>query len=369
MSGLKVAFLTEFFYPHVGGCETRYLEIGRRLAVKGHEIHVFTIQYDLNLAKEEQIEGIHVHRYAYSKKYVSEDGFRSFGGILKYSIASFGRLRQSEFDVYYSNQWPMLHSVCVKPITSPLIQEWCEVWDNLLKVTLMQKLLKNIGDYNVAVSEFTQQRLINLLKIDPRKTALVPNGVNVARFFNSTDKVRGRIVYAGRIAPHKHVELLVDAFREVKKKIPEAELHIVGSGMCLESIKNRAADIKDCFVHGFVPEDQMVELFKSAWLFVLPSEREGSGIAVMEAMAAGVPFITVDYPNNATKELCQFNCGLVVDPLESAIASAIIQLFNDEQLWKALSKNALSAAKKYDWDMVTNQMEAVFDMVVNNSGK
>ncbi len=369
MSGLKVAFLTEFFYPHIGGCETRYYEIGRRLAAKGHEVHVFTIRYDLDLPKEEQIEGIHVHRYAYSKKYVSEDGFRSFSGILKYSIESLRRLRQSEFDLYYSNQWPMLHSVFVKPVIAPLVQEWCEVWDNLLKATIMQRLLKNMGNYNVAVSEFTQQRLINHLKIDPEKTIMIPNGVTVSRFVNSGNKVRGRIIYAGRIVPHKHVELLVEAFREVKNKIPEAELHIIGSGICLESIRSQAADIKDCFVHGFLPEDQMIELLKSSWLFVLPSEREGSGIAAMEAMATGAPFVTVDYPNNAAKELCQFNCGLVVEPQGSAIASAIIQLYNNEALWKELSENALNVAKKYDWDMITNQMEAFFGTVVNSSGK
>ena len=127
MSGLKIAFLTEFFYPHIGGCETRFLEIGRRLVAKGHEIHVFTIQYDCNLPKEEQIFGMKVHRYAYSRSYISQDSFRSFGGILKYSVASLVHLLGSNFDIYYSNQWPMLHSIVVKPVATPLIQEWCEV--------------------------------------------------------------------------------------------------------------------------------------------------------------------------------------------------------------------------------------------------
>lgn len=369
VSGLKVAFLTEFFYPHIGGCETRYLEIGRRLATKGHEIHIFTIQYDLDIPKEELIEGIHVHRYAYSKNYISEDGFRSFSGILKYAASTFRRMKKSNFDIYYFNQWPMLHSVFLKHTIVPLVQEWCEVWDNLPQAILMQKLLKNVSNYNVAVSEFTQQRLVEILKINPKKTILIPNGVSGARFFSSNEKLRGRIIYAGRIVPHKHVELLVEAFREVKKKIPEAELHIIGSGISLESIKNRASDIKDCYVYGFLPESRMIELLKSAWLFVLPSEREGSGIAAMEAMAAGIPFVTVNYPNNASKELCRFNCGVVVEPLSDSIASAIVQIYNNKELWKELSENALNVAKKYDWDMITNQMEAFFRMVVNNSAK
>jgi glycosyltransferase involved in cell wall biosynthesis len=366
---LKIAFLTEFFYPHIGGCERRFMEIGRRLATKGHEIHVFTIQYDQYLPKEETINGINVHRYAYSENYVSSDGFRSFGGIVKYSAMSFMRLLGSGFDIYYSNQWPLLHSLFAKPVAAPLIQEWCEVWTNFVKVTFMQKLLKNVGDYHVAVSEFTKQRLTDRLNIDPSKIVVIPNGVDVAKFASSGDKVWGRIIYAGRIMPHKHVDLLVKAFREVKKKIPSAELHIVGSGSSLQSIKNMAEDIKDCYVYGFLPEDQLVDLLKSAWLFVLPSEREGSGIVVLEAMASGIPFVTIDHPDNAVKDFCHFNCGLVVKPCGSSIAASIIHLYDNKDLWKELGDNALNFAKRYDWDIIAERMEDFFGMVVNNAGK
>ena len=366
---LKIAYLTEFFHPHIGGCETRHMEIGRRLATRGHEIHVFTIQYDQNLPKEEEVNGITVHRYAYSRNYVSPDGFRSFGGIVKYSASSLMRLLGSDFDLYYSNQWPILHSLCAKPVASPLIQEWCEVWTNFLKVTLMQKLLKNVGDYHVAVSEFTRQRLSNLLKIKPSKVVVIPNGVNFAKFNTLRTKVWGRIVYVGRIVSHKHVKLLVDAFREVKKKIPTAELHVIGSGSELHSVRNWAAGIKDCFIHGFLPEKQMIDLLKSAWLFVSPSEREGSGIVVLEAMAAGVPFVTLDYSENAVKELCGFKCGLMVEPSEISIATAITQLHSNEEQWKELSVNAFNFAAKYDWDIITNHVEDFFGVVMNNVRK
>ena len=366
---LKIAFITELFHPHVGGCERRFMEIGRRLATKGHDIHVFTIQYDRNLPKEEQVNGITVHRYAYSGNYVSPDGFRSFGGIMKYSVESFIRLLGSDYDLYYFNQWPLLHSLFAKPVATPLIQEWCEVWTNNTKVTLMQKMLKNVGDYHVAVSEFTKQRLLNLLNIDSSKVTVIHNGVDLTKFSNSRTKIWGRIVYAGRIVPHKRVKLLVNAFREVKKKIPTAELHIIGSGSELQSVKNMATGIKECYVHGFLPEDQMVDLLKSAWLFVLPSEREGSGLAVLEAMAAGVPFITINHPDNATKELCQFKCGLIVEPHETSIATAITQLFSNEEQWNELSVNALNFAKSYDWDTITNHAEDFFGEVVKNARK
>ncbi|MDH5689840.1 MAG: glycosyltransferase family 4 protein [Candidatus Bathyarchaeota archaeon] len=355
---MKIALLTELFYPHMAGCERRFLEIGKRLARGGHEVHVFTLRHSGNLPKEELIEGMLVHRYADSTNYVSPKRFRSFNGVLKYSFATFFRLLAQDFDVYYSNEWPLLHSLCAKPVASPLVQEWCEVWTNSLKVTLLQKLLKRLGDYHVAVSEFTKQRLLNFLKFDPEEVSLVPNGVDNSRFYSDPhDKVFGRIIYVGRIVPHKHVEMLVDAFHRVKEKASETELHIVGSGSSLLSIEEKASGVNDCFVHGFLPDSRLIDLLKSAWLFILPSEREGSGIAALESMAAGTPVITVNFPNNATKEMIDGMNGLVVSPKAEAIAEATLALLDDENRWLKMSNCACSFAKEYDWELIAKKLE------------
>jgi glycosyltransferase involved in cell wall biosynthesis len=355
---LKIAFLIELFYPHVAGCERRFFEIGKRLARRGHEVHVLTLQYDRNLPKEEFIEGIAVHRLAYSTNYILPNGSRSLNGVLKYSLATFRELLGESFDVYYSNQWPMIHSIIMKPIASPLVQEWCEVWSTPPKVMMLQKALIALCEHHVAVSEFTERRLTTFLGLDGERVSVIPNGVDYQNLCkNSEKKVPGRILYIGRIVPHKHVEMLVEAFRIVKEKAPHAELHIVGSGPCLPSIKDQASKIKDCFVHGFLPEDEMLKLLKSSWLFVLPSEREGSSIVVLEAMAAGLPFITCNYPNNAAKELVQYECGVTVNPSENFIASAILRFLNNEEMWNKMSRNAQEFASKHDWEFIADMME------------
>ena len=149
--------------------------------------------------------------------------------------------------------------------------------------------------------------------------------------------------------------------------MPEAELHIIGSGPSMRLIKDRASGLSDCFIHGFLPDDLMIDLLKSSWLFVLPSEREGSGIVALEAMAAGLPFITVDYPDNGAKKLAHSECGLAVSPTSSAIASATLQLLKDEDKWKEMSNNALDFSKEHDWDIVAERMEAFLHMVANHA--
>jgi len=352
----------------MAGCERRFLEIGKRLAERNYEIHVFTLRYDNDLSEEEQIVGMFVHRCANSTKYLLPNGFRSLGGVFKYSFATLVRLLGQDFDVCYSNQWPMVHSVIAKPAASSLIQEWCEVWHTSLKITILQQFLKRVGDYHVAVSEFTKRRLLYFLELAPEKVTVVPNGVDNSRFrCNPHNKVWGRIVFVGRLVPHKHIELLVDAFRRVKDKVPEAELHIIGYGPSMPSIKDRVLNLRDCYIHGFLPDDRVIDLLKSSWLFVLPSEREGSSLAALEAMATGSPLITVDYPDNGAKELASAGCGLAVNPTSSAVASAILQLLNDEDLWKEISNNALDFSKEHDWDVVTEHMETFLRMVTSNA--
>jgi glycosyltransferase involved in cell wall biosynthesis len=291
-------------------------------------------------------------------------------GVLKYSLAVVKELLGPGFDVYYSNQWPMIHSIIVKPVASPLVQEWCEVWSTPPKIMMLQKTLKAICEHHVAVSEFTKQRLTTLLGFDQQRVSVIPNGVDYQNFSRGSEKkVWGRIIYVGRIVPHKHVEILVDAFRQVKQKVPEAELHIVGSGPSLPSIEDQASKIKDCFVHGFLPEHEMLKLLKSSWLFVLPSEREGSSIVILEAMAAGLPFITCNYPNNAAKELAKHKCGVGVNPNSVSVASATIQFLNNDGAWKEMSFNARRFAEEHDWDSVTSHMEHLLCKVSRSAHK
>ena len=364
---MKIALITELFFPHMAGCERRFFEIGRRLATRGHEVHVFTIRYDRDLPEEQIIQGMFVHRYAYSKNYILPEASRSLSGVIRYSIQTFTKLIGRGFDVCYSNQWPMLHSPFVKLAGFPTVQEWCEVWTNSVKANILQNILKNSGHRHVAVSDFTKQRLVRHLKLNSKDIFVVPNGVNKSLY--STDlenKKRGRIVYVGRLVSHKHVDLLMDSFREVKEKITDAELHIVGTGQLLSSLKEKSFLIRDCFVHGFMPDEQMSDLLKSAWLFVLPSEREGSGIVALEAMAAGVPVVTINYPDNAVKELAKYKCCSVANPDAKSIASEILCLYKNEEAWNKMSKNASKFSADYNWDVISKRLEDVMYEVTSS---
>ena len=353
---MRIVFLTELFYPHIGGTEKRFFEIGRRLVSRGHDVRVLTVGYNRSLLREETIEGMDVCRCAYSDPYLNPRYYRSLTGILKFSTSAISKLlRNEDYDVIYMNQWPVLPSFLSTLLPDSFVQEWCEVWPG--KMGLIQRLQGKFTQNHVAVSKFTERRMVDQLKIEPVSITTIPNGVDYDRYSSCPqDKKWGRIIYIGRLSPHKNIEFAIDAYSLAKSELPDLEFHIVGDGSQYSLILELAGNVEDCHVHGSLTEDEMLELLGSSWLLIQPSEREGSGLVALEAMAAGTPVLTVDRPCNALKDLSPEL--VAVSPLEKwAFASAIRDVYMDEEDWNEISSKSRLFASFYDWDQITDTME------------
>ncbi len=362
---MRIAILTELFHPHIGGTEVRLYEISKRLVRRGHEVNVFTIQYSPHAIQEEDLEAIHVNRYAYSSGYLFSDGFRSWSGVLKYSLSTVLRALGTDYDIYYFGQWPILHSLLTKPVVSPCIQEWCEVWYK--KIATLEKILARTMNNHVAVSEFTKRRMVEFLNLPPDRITVIPNGVELQKFNQKSDKKRGRIVYVGRVVQHKGLDLLIEAFKTIHKKAPEVELYIAGSGAHLQTIKDNTQRLEGVYVLGHISETEKIRLLESSWLFIMPSSREGSSIALLEAMAAGTPVLTLNHPDNATKHFCTYGNGVIVPPSSTSVASAVLKLLSNENEWNNMSKAALDYARQCDWNLVVDRVEHYFRSVMRNN--
>ncbi len=143
--------------------------------------------------------------------------------------------------------------------------------------------------------------------------------------------------------------LLMEAFKQVRERVPDATLHLVG--------QDRVPEMPSVVNHGFVADRaRLRELMKSAHVFVLPSLTERFGIALIEAMAASTPVIASDY--GALPEIVG-DSGMVVrrnDP--DGLAQAIVRLLTDTALAKQFGENGRRRfEQKYNWDSVWAQMK------------
>jgi glycosyltransferase involved in cell wall biosynthesis len=107
---------------------------------------------------------------------------------------------------------------------------------------------------------------------------------------------RRYLLYSGRLAPVKRVDLLIDAFAQIGAERPEWDLLIVGDGPLRDELHRRvpAAVASRVVWVGFLEQDQLAAAYHAADVLVLPSDREPWAVVVQEALAAGLPVVASD---------------------------------------------------------------------------
>lgn len=161
-----------------------------------------------------------------------------------------------------------------------------------------------------AVVTPTRAILRELQSIAPRmrRTAVVPNGVDVVRFKPDLDgrPIREKygleaaevLLHVGRVAPEKDIGFLLEAFSRLSRKRPELRLMIVGTGPHLpvyRRLVERSGMQDKVIFAGFVPEEELPLCYAACDALATASKFETQGLAVLEAMACGKPVVAVNY--------------------------------------------------------------------------
>lgn len=148
----------------------------------------------------------------------------------------------------------------------------------------------------VAVSPSTVEAMRTRLRW-PGPVYVVPNGNTTAPADLPPRAATPTIVCLGRLVPQKRVDRLVDAVAELRERIPDLALHVIGGGPEEAALRAQAVPHGAAItVHGRVSETVKSELLGRAWLNVTLSDGEGWGLAVLEAAAHGVPTVCRDVP-------------------------------------------------------------------------
>jgi len=236
------------------------------------------------------------------------------------------------------------------------------------------------GVVPVAVSNAVAESLAALHDVDPYK--VIPNAVEVANW--TKDPVRGdafrlrfgldmeQVVFvsvASLTAKKNHAGLL-RAFRTLRDEVGGAVLLLAGSGDCRSDLELLAASLgigADVIFLGAY--DNVHELLCAADVFVLPSEREGLPLAVMEAMAAGLPIVSTAV--GGVPEIVEDgHNGLLVDAGdEDGLAQAMITLAQDPNRRKAMGRAAVAAAPRFDVSHMVHSYEALYEELLAQRGR
>lgn len=329
------------YLPINGGAQRQIASLAPLLERHRIELSIITRQAP-GLAAFERVEGVPVHR-------LPAPGFKASASLV-FTGAGLRLLRQLRPDV--------IHAFSLfSPTTMALIAK------RILKVPVVAKVLRGgeLGDVArlraktfaptriraiaremdrvVAISSEIDRELASI-GIPRGKVAWLPNGVDINRFrpAPSIEKssLRGALglpsgllaVYTGRLVAEKRVDLLIEAWREVRATHPRARLALLGDGPEAARLRARAGEGVLLLGEKADPSPYL----RAADLFVLPSATEGLSNALLEAMSTGLPVVATRV-GGAPDVVDEERSGLLVAPGDaSGLARALTRLLADDDL-------------------------------------
>ena len=223
----------------------------------------------------------------------------------------------------------------------------------------------------LTVSENTKNDLIRMFKVKPEKITVTYNGVGeefkkkekqeveyLYKKFNIPENKK-IIMYVGNLKPHKNLERLLEAYSKIKD-IDDTRLLLVGKAFSnyngLEE-KEKTLNIKNKVIHtGIVSQEELVDLYNLADLFIFPSLYEGFGIPILEALACETPVIS---SNTSSMPEVGGDVVTYINPLDiEEITKAIeTELSKD----KKINANAKKWIEQFDWKKIAIKTKEILE--------
>jgi len=375
---MKIAFVYDVIYPFVkGGVEKRVWELARRLTARGHEVHIFGMKYwdgDETIVRE----GVIIHGVCPVKNLYA-NGRRAVWEALYFTMHLIPHLAKERFDIIDCQQFPYLPCIPVRFISLgrkiPLVITWHEVWGDYWKEYLgskgwfgkaIERYIASFGSKVISVSSTTSTRFRKEFGRQP--DIIIPNGIDTANLKSvSPSPVKSDLIFVGRLIKEKNASLLVQALSILISDHPDIRLIILGDGPEQGMIRSQVRDIsleRNVTIIGFKENhDDVVALMKSSRVFVLPSTREGFGIAALEALGCGLPVVTINHPANAICDLITEKTGVICAPSPEDLARGIGDtLQHHEQMQDACR----ASAEAYEWNRIVDQAEHYYQTLIDH---
>jgi glycosyltransferase involved in cell wall biosynthesis len=239
---------------------------------------------------------------------------------------------------------------------------------------VIEKRVVEACDHVVVGSEFARRQLREELGARTEHVSVIYYGVDpafaprparpdlVARYGLAGRPV---VLFFGGLKPRKNLFLLLESWRPVVARHPEARLVVAGGGPLLDDLRRRAGrlGIADSVVFtGYVPEAEKSDHFNLADIFFFPSAMEGFGLTVAEAMSSGLPVVASD--RGAIPELvADGQGGFVCDPARpEGFVERLTLLLGDRALREKFgAANRERVERLFRWERCVEETRRVYE--------
>ncbi|MEU1995478.1 glycosyltransferase family 4 protein [Nocardia gamkensis] len=352
-------------HPQGGGSE-RYLEqVGAQLAARGVKVTLRTARYP-GAPRRERLDGIEISRAG--GRYTVYP--RALAALLLGRIG-LGPLRGLRPDAVIDTQNGIpffATAVTTAPSVVLVHHGHREQWPVAGRLVgrigwwIESRLSPRVHRHNqyLTVSLPSAEELATL-GVDRTRIAVVRNGAEPVPVDAPTGAAETRtpaptVVVLSRLVPHKQIEDALAAVARLRDRVPGLRMDVIGDGWWADNLRDNARElgIADAVTfHGHVDERRKHELLARAWVHVLPSRKEGWGLAVIEAAQHGVPTVGYRSSRGLTDSIVDGATGILVDDV-AQLADAVGDLLEDPGARTVMGEKARARAREFSWEQTGN---------------
>jgi glycosyltransferase involved in cell wall biosynthesis len=199
---------------------------------------------------------------------------------------------------------------------------------------------------------------------------VVPGGIDARRFSAPAASARTDLVFVGRLAPIKRVDIFLEVVARLKTVRPEVSAMVVGDGPLRPSLEAQARALGlERHVRFAGQQRDVEEWLRGARIFVLTSETEGLALAMMEAMLCGLPVVVPRVGDLADLVEDGVNGYLVRGRTPEAFAAPLLELLSDEDRRRGFGQAARRAAERYEVGATTRSWDAILGALVSEGAQ
>lgn len=380
---MNILFLAPYYAPaySFGGVVSMSEGLAQALVKRGHQVTVlttdaFSLEQAYSGATDENRNGLHVIRVPNQIYSLRRYNLSTAWGMKKIA----GEIMPA-IDVLHVHEFRTVENLLVTPIAAdmnkPIILSPHGTltydtgrsllktgWDKLFSARIARRIQHVIALAQAELADI--QALWSQFGSPQTQFSVIPNAVNPDEFADLPDSTRFRekyhlgdaavVLFMGRLQQRKGVDHLAKAF--LQANLPDTKIVFAGPDEGMRDRLEATADERFVFT-GFIRGEERLAALAAVDLFALPATGEGLSMAVLEAMAAGLPVLLSPGCNLPEAETA--GAGLVIEPEIDALAEALKRLLADRAALSKMGSNARTLIRqRFSWERVAAEMEALY---------
>jgi 1,2-diacylglycerol 3-alpha-glucosyltransferase len=388
---MKIAIYSDNFYPEMSGISDSIISIATGLSQKGHEINFYVPRYskkNFRISKLKPVEvnlgnNIQVFRLP-SLPYPSAPTKQ--GRIVLPFLTSYKHIKNFNPDAIYTQDFfpagleaLMISRLLKKPLVgtshtpiseflkyAPVHSKWLERTALKYVSWYYNKCVFVSAPSNAILDEMrnfgfraNSHSVSNPIDISSFKPADGETKIALKKKFNLSANT---VLYTGRLAEEKNVDVIVHAISVAREKIPDITFAVTGHGNAEKKLKELSRKLglaKNILFFGYVEKDVFADLYRAADIFAVMSTAETQCIGMMQAMATGLPVIGANAWG--LPEYINPQNGYVIEPGDhKALAKKIINLLKNQEIRATLGQGGLKYVEKFSIKNITAEWEKLF---------